>query len=89
MGEDLTGLTQMKDGVCRTHGMKLKIQVRRGGTKLTPRGYPLFSLSRLIRKLDNLDFKRYFLDADGIRRIISDDEPEDDKIRFPEYFGKF
>jgi len=30
LGEDLTGLTQMQDGVCRTHGMKLKIQVRRG-----------------------------------------------------------
>ena len=46
-----------------------------------------FWCPRLI--LDYLDFQRFiFLDADGIRRI-SDEGAEDEKIRFPEYFGKF
>ena len=48
-----------------------------------------FWWSRLILNLDYLDFERFiFLDADGIRRI-SDEGAEDEKIRFPEYFGKF
>ena len=48
-----------------------------------------FWWSRLILYLDYLDFERFnFLDADGIRRI-SDEGAEDEKIRFPEYFGKF
>lgn len=48
-----------------------------------------FWCPRLILYLDYLDFQRFiFLDADGIRRI-SDEGAEDEKIRFPEYFGKF